>query len=278
MTLTDRQNHLLRGSFGLSMRTDAFNYAMDYLHTEDLSLHPDFLLIERTVQKKLLGTEDAARITSRASMRPSIARKHLIIIDGIDSMTEAAQNKLLKVLEDGNNVLIIAISYGGMVLDTIISRMSVTEYHILDRITFHEKLALAYPALNPDIYYPLTNGCMEAVSLLSDYDNLFCDLADCMQKETYPEMLQLFHMVKEKDELAVTENRTLIPFIISFIQKCFSEYITRNHTENMQDKLEILNHIESHRLRCKSPGYSKDDFFNLIMHIIEKSLYIKNTN
>lgn len=269
MKLSDRQNYLLKGKSGLPMRTDAIHFAASYLNTENPFYHPDFLLIEKPAKKTRLGVEEAAQVIGKAAKRPSIAEKHFIIIDGIDSMTEIAQNKLLKVLEDGENILVIAISYGGTLLDTVISRMAVLEYHSLEKEEFNSRMALSYPSFSADIYYQLTKGCFESVEDLSEYNNMFLELRDCIDKRDFLNMFNIFHLVKEKDTYAVTENRRFIPYLISFLQIQFSEYMIKNQFETVQHGIDIIRMIEEHRLRCERPGYTKDDFLNLIVHILE---------
>lgn len=271
MEITDRHNYLLKGKPGLPMKADAIDFAVKYLDMEHIYLHPDFLMIQKQMGKTCIGVDQAAQITAKASIRPSIAKKHLVIIDGIDSMTEAAQNKLLKVLEDGENLFVIAISHGKPVLDTIISRMTVYEYHALKKDDFQEKMINLYPALDASLYFQITHGCMDAIEWLLDYDKLFKDLQDCIQMQSFFELFSIFHLVREKDKEAVTENRRVIPYLISFIQEEFIKSLTSASVVNVNTKLDSLKILEEHRLRCEIPGYTKDDFFNLIVHLAESN-------
>ena len=271
MEFTDKHNYLLKGKPGLLMKADALDFAMKYLNMEQIYLHPDFLMIEKSVNKSFIGVDDAARITERAAIRPNIVGKHLIIIDGIDCMTVAAQNKLLKILEDSENIFVIAISYGNSVLDTIISRMAVIEYHALTRDNFYKKWMTLYPAFDPELYFQITHGCMNAAEWLLEYDNLFKKLRDCIQKQSFLNLFSIFHLVREKDKEAVTENHRLIPYIISFMQEEYIKSLTKACTSDMNIKLYSLKILEEHRLRCEIQGYSKDDFFNLIVHLTESN-------
>jgi len=268
MRLTDTQNHLLRGITGLSMKDDALSFAKEYLCTENLELHPDFLLIEKPEGKASIGVGDAAMIINRAALRPSLAQKHLVIIDGIDAMTEPAQNKLLKVLEDGENILILAISYGGKVLDTILSRMGIVEYRALNRDEFVSEMTKLYPEYDAKLYFPLTGGCINLVEELVSYDAMFLSVKEHFSNGDCKELFSDLHLVKEKDKDAVTENRALLPHLISFLQWQISEMaLSASVNRSVLDCLAILN---EHKARCVKSSYTKDDFFYLIMFLVEK--------
>lgn len=268
MQFNDNQNHLLRGTIGLPMKDDALSFAREYLSIDNLQLHPDFLLIEKPEDKSSISVEDATLIVNRAALRPCLSKKHLVVIDGIDAMTEPAQNKLLKVLEDGENILIIAISYGGKILDTILSRLGITEYRALSHEEFAAEMNRLYPVFDTELYFWLTGGCINLVDKLILHDAMFLSMRKHLAGGEYHMLISDMHLLKEKDTNAVTENRALLPHLISFLQWQLAESALK--TASPGAYLDCLDTLSEHRIRCLKSSYTKDDFFYLVMYLIEK--------
>ena len=75
-------------------------------------------------------------------------------------MTIQAQNKILKVIEECETVVILAVAYSNYVLDTVKSRLSLIEYKPLSLEEFKNILPIRYQSdLEADLLYRITRGC-----------------------------------------------------------------------------------------------------------------------
>lgn len=275
-----RQGMLLSGVPGLPMLEDALHFAREYLGTDNLDRHPDYLYVHQLPKKKSIGVEEVALINTKATLKPTLAKKRIIIIDGIDNMTEAAQNKILKILEDCDaTVIILAIAYSERVLATIKSRLVVYDYRHLGFVEFADAMK-QYSDLSPYMYYLLSYGCINLVEDLTDYDAVFRSIVRVIDKENYPELLQVMSLLKEKDPNAIT-NTPYIKNVLHLICACFSEKVMLlydqggklmtspvNGTIKKYD--DICQMIGDHLIKCMDRSYSKDNFFSLIVYIIEE--------
>lgn len=274
------QGMFLCGRPGLSMKADALSFASRYLGTEHLSVHPDFLLIEPPPEKKTIGVDAALTIVSKGALRPALAKKQVIIINGIDTMTEEAQNKILKLLEDVPSVLVIAISYGGSVLDTVKSRLTTYVYHPLGYDEFEAELEGSAFHESTAIYYHLTGGCPGLCEELSDDLTMFKSIVSVIEHGNLVELLPTLHLLVEKDKKSIAGSPYL-PNILRLMEACFSaelEFLTTGKKSSllipsdiysMDGLLRRILLLDEHRAICKRTTYSKDDLFLLIVNIIE---------
>ena len=161
LTGTKESGLLLTGNVGLPMLSEGLAVASILLSTpvEKLHIHPDYLFIDRGDEKSI-GVAQSEMIVKKASLLPAVSDKIIIVVDGFDSMTVQAQNKLLKTIEENDSVLIIAIAYTNAVIDTVKSRMRVIEYEPLNRDSF---IAFCKDHNIPDAsyFYYASGGCPE---------------------------------------------------------------------------------------------------------------------
>ena len=87
-------------------------------------IHPDVTVLSPLSDKKEIGVDQARALRSDAYVRPNEGRRKVYIIDPADAMNPAAQNALLKVLEDGPAYAAFLLLAGepGRLLDTVRSR------------------------------------------------------------------------------------------------------------------------------------------------------------
>lgn len=260
------QGILLDGLPGLSMREDALQYASSYLNMENVFLHPDFLLIEPAEGKSSIGVEAAETMIAKGSLRPSLAKKQLIIVDGVDLMTEQAQNKILKLLEDVETVIVIAISYGNHVLDTVRSRLSVVEYKPLCIDDFIASLKGSAYESDANIYYLLTKGCPGMCEKLSGYIPMFKNVQCAIFENRLQDLLPALHLLTEKDKEAITAT-PFVENVLYLMEHCF--YSTLERGAARDSVIRYIELINKHMSNCKKNTYSKDDFFQLLVDIME---------
>ena len=114
-----------------SALNDALAFAKASLHTESLENHPDYLFIS-SCGKKTIGVDDVLPLIRKCSFPPVVADKIMVIIDDMEKLTVAAQNKLLLLLEENTHCFVIGIVHeDGLLLDTVKSRMRLLSYQPL---------------------------------------------------------------------------------------------------------------------------------------------------
>lgn len=272
-----KQNMLLLGKPGLSMRKDAEAAAKEYLGVKNIETHPDFLFVAVPDGKKSIGVDDIADFMKIAYIKPSISEKSVIIIDGIDAFTVQAQNRVLKVLEDCSNIIVIAISYGGMVLATIKSRLLIYEYHPLSAEEFIKK----YDSSDSRLLFYATGGCDGLIPLVTEHINTFREIKEVIENGQIPKLLGALHLLKEKDNenLAGTP---IVPNIIDFLIRSFSELLMLKESEHYAflyckqcadpyrlDQLRKgMRILSNNREICQQNMYSKDNYFSMIKNVI----------
>lgn len=96
--------------------------------------------------------EEVREIIRKISVKPYY-KKHIVIFDDFDKMTIAAQNSLLKTIEEPvQDILFILVgTKTNKILKTIFSRCYKISPVLLDRKTIKEKLKEKYPEENEEI-------------------------------------------------------------------------------------------------------------------------------
>ncbi len=140
MDLPETLSHayLITGGSGESRAAYARRLAAAYLcegehppcgkcrHCRKLALgaHPDLIEVGLPADKREIGVEQARTIRADAYVMPNEAARKVFLIDPADALNPAAQNALLKVLEEGPAyaAFLLAAEQPGRLLDTIRSR------------------------------------------------------------------------------------------------------------------------------------------------------------
>jgi len=98
----------------------------------DKNVHPDFLCI-RSTDGRDIGVDTIRGLINQAYSFPTLAKRRFILIDGVDRMTPAAANALLKTLEEPpRKVRFFLLAEESIrVLPTIRSRCGLVRYRPL---------------------------------------------------------------------------------------------------------------------------------------------------
>lgn len=93
----------------------------------DGGAHPDIVVTAPEDGKKTITVAQIRALKNEAYVKPHMARRRVLVIDGADTMNEQAQNALLKVLEEtpGTAMLILVAENKAALLDTVLSRCTV---------------------------------------------------------------------------------------------------------------------------------------------------------
>lgn len=146
--------------------------------------HPDFLVIERAFDEKkgkrgnAIGVEDVRRVTPFLRMKAGQEGGwRIVIVDDADAMTVAAQNAILKILEEPppRTLLVLVAHRPAAMIATIRSRCRVMPFQPLSREIFSALLKREHSDLtaqNMETLYGMTGGSAGQALLLATQGGL----------------------------------------------------------------------------------------------------------
>lgn len=120
---------------------------------------PDIIHIS-SGDKKSIGVEKMREMIGDAYIKPFEASKKVYIIDDGTRLTEAAQNSLLKLLEEPPEyaVFIILVGSAGFLLQTVLSRCVTVRFYPLERGKIKEYIEKKYPGTGSDFAAAFSQG------------------------------------------------------------------------------------------------------------------------
>lgn len=255
----------------VSMLADALAFAKAFLHTEYLDSHPDFLLVETS--EKMMGVEAIAPIMQKGAFPPVVAEKSIILINEMNKLSIAAQNKLLLLLESNPYCFVIGLCYKDVLLDTVKSRMRKVIYKPLTKEAFLKENGLSHPQLH--FFYYACEGNKKLLDTLLENKDLFLSIQRiCNTPGKLYQLFDVLHLVKEKDKLAVSTDKVLIKAVIRAMQVFFMEQASEMYKQGKPSEtnryLSICGYLLDAENNCSKTNYSKDDFFMLIVLCVEQ--------
>lgn len=259
---TERSSGLLLiGKSGYPLLSDARFVASGLLDVteSDLDKNVDFFQVK--TDKKSLTVDDAMEVLKNSSRLPSSADYIVVLIDGIDKFTDAGQDKLLKLMEEASNVVILATAYTGRVLNTIKSRMQILTYPTMTEAEFLDRYRTLSDA---DILFYITGGV--PMELSPEQDDLtevvaaFKGVKEAIKAKDKKKLFSSLNLVKEKDKNSFFEvYKQYVPAFLSFI--------LRQRGIEWGDKL--LEVLKEERNLSESVSYTSADFFSAIVQVAE---------
>ena len=228
---------LFTGPRGLYQMEDAITLAEKALGETALG-HPDLLVYQ--YGKDQMGIEVVEEISASLLLVPARAERRVVIIEGAERLSIAAQNKFLKVLEEGDAFFIL-ISYGEMI-GTVKSRCMQVAFRPLTYQAFHEMTG------GDEILYYVTGGCPQ----LTDKGNIHDIFARCgkvVKEKNAKELFRVLHVAKEKDRTSFyVTNRGDVTALFTYLGKCME-----------QDYGKAMAAAEA-SIRSTGPAYVEADF------------------
>jgi DNA polymerase-3 subunit delta' len=152
------QSLLLEGCVGIGKKTIAKMLAAQILGVEEVNeAHPDFFLLEKTVDKKTgkekaeISVEDARKLAKFLSFTPAQSDYRVAILDSADKLGSGAANSILKIVEEPpRNAVIILLAHEGRVLPTIRSRCQRIYFRTLNKENMRVVMAQDFPNLSAE--------------------------------------------------------------------------------------------------------------------------------
>lgn len=112
--------YLFSGPEGVGKKSLALELAGKILNSQNLSTHPDFVILDQTDD---IGVERVQQFMEGLSFKPFMGRYKVAVINNAHLMNTQSANALLKTLEEpSESTILILISANKNLLSTIISR------------------------------------------------------------------------------------------------------------------------------------------------------------
>ncbi len=211
-----RMGILFMGRPGQDLLTRAREVAAQNLSISpsELERSSDFFFVGLDESEKTIGVEKADEIIRMSSLSAIGTGCKVFLIDSMDKMTVAAQNRLLKTLEESSS-LIIGTCYEDNLLPTVKSRMQL--------IRVSEKVALPedVSVLLDRIREVLAEGCPEKLFVILN-----------LVKEKDSRSFFSCHRDNVKDVIATVASSLMKPEIMRLssehLEKCMSVGYTKD--------------------------------------------------
>ena len=216
---------LLLGKEGFPLYEDATKVcgALLKIEPERLEQHPDFLLVK--TDKSVLTVDDALSLIDKAERLPAKADRIVCLVDGFDKFNAAAQNKLLKLLEEVDSFTMVAAAYSKNVLPTILSRVQLVEYKPLAYPAYVKAMEEKGKTADEMLYFVTGGVPCEPNEVLLGY---FTKVKEAVEQKDKKALFEALHLVGEKDNASFfTVFGDKVADMLSFIGRLMGESALR---------------------------------------------------
>jgi hypothetical protein len=219
--------------------------------------HPDITWVKKNEGARSVGI-DIVREHLQLSDKPAVGKRRCVIVQDMGSMTEEAQNGILKISEDfPDRLTIIGLYESGPLLDTIKSRMAVFEMPPLSKECFMEYIQENRVEKGVEIsseeLYLMTGGypCREV-----DGERLKKILL-AVQNRDEQGLLKSLNMWTEGDKNDYfLMQRDCIPELLEFLSRIFLKQLAE-HTEDPVRICELITLCGNEEQAVRKPTYGK---------------------
>ncbi len=225
-------SYIIEGAKGMGKKLVAYTFA-NYLVCENHTVcgscsgclkakagtHPDILTVLPDEGKKTIGTDNIREIIKKAMVKPYEADKKIIILPDCDGITTAAQNAMLKIIEEPPPyiVFLILIQNSNSLLETVRSRSIKLSMSLYSDTEI--KKALGGADINPYILAYCEGNIGKAKELVFDEDFItlrdsFFEILPYLTAEKRYKVFEIADFFeKEKDNAEL-----LLDFMLSFFR------------------------------------------------------------
>lgn len=264
-------NLILQGEAHVGKRTIAEVISKEYLGVESLETVSDFIRVEP--ENDMISLDKIREIKEKIRVMPVLRKKKVILIDQADRMGIAAQNALLKVLEDGTEHNVFLLISSNNMIPTVTSRCKV--------ITVLADTSLQMPV---DIHNRMVRG-RHGVKCLYEESDFFAEMSEfenlivcCGEKR---ELLEFLGCIKEKDRTFFYERFSKEENImfLEYLESLFLDAVLHPGTEIPavqkirnwygQDRIfDLFKMIGKQKKLLEEKKSSKNDMLNLLFEMV----------
>ncbi len=227
----------------------------------DAESHPDLRIVRTAAGKKEIGVDTARGIKHFVQLRGIGGSVRIVIVERADRLSMAAQNALLKTLEEppGRAILILVTESPGSLLSTVRSRCQRINFRPLDDSEVRSILRLqSLDDAEIDRLIPLAQGspgrALEIREILAsaEIEKLESALSG-LRPGRYGPVVELVQELG-RSEQEMTSRLTLLEEVLQ--QRLVESVRTRSETENAQNLLRALAVVSESRvlLRRRNPN------------------------
>ena len=245
--------------------------------TAKLLQNPDFYLVG---QDRNINVEDITQLIE-FSQRTSVKNKKVLLINHAHTITVSSQNKLLKILEDRPNNILIFLEDTNTLIPTVKSRCNRILLHPLNE---KEMAVFLKEQGIPDthiglIAYLLDNApylFLREKELISTYESKFEDISKIKVRA---DLLKVMNTMKEKDRknfYEINSDRTawnikliLYPFYNYFLKKTKGISSDEGFPSNLYTVEEAYKILSMGQCHLSKTNYTKNDYFDLLRYIVQ---------
>jgi len=199
--------YLFSGTEGIGKKTLAVDFARLLLNTEHLEACIDYKYIEKLPDKKEIIVEQVRnKIVNDVHIAPATGKYKVYIINDAHLLNVAAQNALLKTLEEPPQyvVIILITNNPKALLTTVLSRVKSLNFNKLtdEQLEFLLKEKFVTKISKDKLGY--ANGSiMVAEKLVSDEENKYTKIEElyyCYKKKDMLKAMRLVEQISFKDD------------------------------------------------------------------------------
>ena len=286
-------NLIYSGESGLLKRQAAEKKAMELLEGENLDVSPDFLLVEPV--EASLKIEQIEEVKEFVSMKTVRAEKKVVLIDKMETASDAFQNALLKFLEDDAGHCHFILVTDKRLLDTVNSRCVNHQMKRLNKTDMEcfitkyglpiDSLALAVAGGRPAVYEQLVVGEKEGfLQEIRSFVNSFKGIGQ------NPNVLfETLGLVKENGTTFFdSHDRKEVDLFLEFVQNLFTgilyneigagecsmegvlDFASLGKGFSVNCLVVIYERCEEDRQRMRRKGaYTRNDFFEFFRFVYD---------
>lgn len=248
--------YLFYGKKGIGKSLLACEFAKKILNTENLSENPDYTYISKQEDKKEIVIEQIRKnIIDNIYETPIASDKKVYIIDDAEALNMAAQNALLKTLEEPPKyVVIILISNSkSAFLPTILSRVNELNFVGVDKVELKEYVKNRYNQELSEDLLEYVDGSIGKVNEI--FNNSYLDKFSHIDK--------IFDYILEKDLLNIHTSINNVDFSDMYLLDYLEFKLYKNNEFNS------IKFIERAKLRLKNNGNYDIVIDSMILKIID---------
>lgn len=233
--------YLFAGQEELGKRTLALEIVSTIFGSnQKIENHPDFMFIK--AESKDIQISQIRELIRKISLKPSLAKRKIAVIDNAHLMNKEAQTCLLKTLEEprGNCLLILISDKPGYLFPTIISRLQTIKFNLVEKKLI-EKYLFKNNLLKKEVeeISEISLGRSgKAINLFFDKKNLenFKLRAKELDKISACSLFFRFQYIKK-----ITENLKEVKEVLDVWLYCYRQKFLKNPTRKLKN---IINLIE----------------------------------